>query len=111
MQNRAAKVITGASYDASSSAVLREINLDSLNVRRAKLKGVLLHKILNENSAPCLMEDLVRLRDLERYYELRNFETDLKLPKPKSNIVRRFCGIIFRAKKKATIHLAILNGF
>jgi hypothetical protein len=64
LQNHAAEVITGASY-FSSSVVLRELNPDTLNVRCAKLKSVRLYKVLNENSAQRLTENLVKHRDLE----------------------------------------------
>ena len=47
------------------------------------------HKVLNGISAPCLRENLVRLNVLPRGYELRDSETDLKLPKPKTNFLKR----------------------
>ncbi len=48
-----------------------------------------MYKILNENYSPCLRDSLVRLRDLNRGYNLRNNETDLALPKPKTNFLKR----------------------
>ena len=48
----------------------------SIHVRWAKLKSVLLYKILNKNYSPCLRDTLVRLRDLNRQYNLRNHDMD-----------------------------------
>ena len=62
---------------------------DILHVRQAKLKYVLLSKVLNENYSPCLGESLVRLTNLNRGYNLRNDETDLAIPKPKNNFLKR----------------------
>ena len=53
------------------------------------LKSVLLYKILNENYSPCLRDMFVRLRDLNRQYNLRNYDMDLALPKPKTNFLKR----------------------
>ena len=52
-------------------------------------KCVLLYKVLNEDYSPCLSESFVRLTNLNRGYNLRNDETDLALPKPKTNFLKR----------------------
>ena len=52
LQNRAARVITGARYEIRSNDLLESLQWDSLHVRRAKLKSVLLYKDLNKNSVP-----------------------------------------------------------
>ena len=51
LQNRAARVIMGTRYDdrIRSSDLLQSLEWDTLHVRWAKLKSVLLYKILNEN--------------------------------------------------------------
>ena len=54
LQNRAARIISGAEYDIRSKDILKNLQLDSLNVRRKKLKCVFLYKVLNGISAPCL---------------------------------------------------------
>ena len=92
LQNRAARVITGARYDdrIRSSDLLEGLGWDNLHVRRAKSKSnILMYKILNENCSPCLRESLVRLRELNGGHNLRNQETDLALPKPKTNFLKR----------------------
>ena len=53
----------GASYDdrIRSSDPLEGLGWDNLHVRQAKLKSILMYKILNENCSPCSRESLVRL--------------------------------------------------
>ena len=72
LQNHAARVIMGTRYDdrIRSSDLLQSLGWDTLHVRWAKLKSVLLYKILNENYSPCLRDMFVRLRDLNRQYNL-----------------------------------------
>ena len=92
LQNRAARVIARARYDdrIGSSDLLEGLGWDYLHFRRAKLKSILMCKILNENcSHACLRESLVRLGELNRGHNLRNQETDLALPKPKTNFLKR----------------------
>ena len=91
LQNRAARVITGVTYHdrIRSNDLLQLLGWDTLHVRRAKLKCILLYKVLNEDYSPCLGESFVRLTNLNRGYNLRNDETDLALPKPKTNFLKR----------------------
>ena len=77
LQNRAAKIISGAKYDMRSKAILKNSQLDSLNVRRKKLKCVFLYKVLNGISAPCLRENLQRLSGFTRGYDLRDSDTEI----------------------------------
>jgi hypothetical protein len=44
-----------------------------------------MYKILNEQSAPSLREKLIKIKDLNREYNLRSNDTDVALPKPKTN--------------------------
>ena len=46
-QNRAARVITGATYDIRSSELLDNLNWKSLKERRNYLKSIFIYKILN----------------------------------------------------------------
>ena len=88
LQNRAARIIYGANYDTRSKDILKNLKLDSLDERRKKLKCVFLYKVLNGILAPCLRENLERLTALSRGYDLRDSETDLKLPKPRTNFLK-----------------------
>ena len=83
------RIIYGANYDTRSKDILKNLQLDSLDVRRKKLKCVFLYKVLNGISAPCLRENLERLTVFSRGYDLRDSETDLKLPKPRKNFLKR----------------------
>ena len=53
-QNRAARVITGATYDIRSSVLLEKLNWKSLEERRKYLKSVFIYKILSGHTAPNL---------------------------------------------------------
>jgi hypothetical protein len=66
-----------------------------------------MYKILNEQSAPSLREKLIKIKDLNREYNLRSNDTDLALPKPKQtilnevlSIVVQCCGIVFLLRRK-----------
>ena len=89
LQNRAARVITGARLDVNSANVLEDLQWSTLDVRRHRLKGVLMCKILNRQSAPSLREKFIKIKDLNREYNLRSNDTDLALPKPKTNYLKR----------------------
>jgi hypothetical protein len=67
------------------------------DVRRHWVKSVLMYKILNEKSAPSLREKFIKIKDLNREYNLRSNDTDLALPKPKTNYLKRsfkYSGIV-----------------
>ena len=48
-----------------------------------------MYKILIEQSAPSLREKFIKIKDLNREYNLRSNDTDLALPKPKKNYLKR----------------------
>jgi hypothetical protein len=55
-QNRAARVITGATYDIRSFDLLENLNRKPLEERRNYLKSISIHKILNGHTVPNLKE-------------------------------------------------------
>ena len=61
---------------------------DTFHIRRAKLKRVLLYKVLNDDYSAFLGECLVRRTNLNRGYNLRNDEMDVALPKPKTDFLK-----------------------
>ena len=89
LQNRAGRVIIGARFDVSSANVLEDLQWSTLDVRRDRLKSVFMYKILNEQSAPSLGEKFIKIKDLNREYNLRSNDSDLALPKPKTNYLKR----------------------
>ena len=90
-QNRAGRVITGSSYDVRSIDVLDNLKWKTLETRRfhAKATVTLMYKILNDLSAPQLSNSFVKLNDTNINYNLRNIETDLALPRPYTNFLKR----------------------
>ena len=52
-------------------------------------KATLLYKILNDCSAPYLKELLMRRNSLQTNYDLRNSHTDLALPKPRCEFLKK----------------------
>jgi hypothetical protein len=57
LQNRAARVITRSSYDASSSSVLEELRWNNLYTNRKMQKSILMYKVTN-NLTPMYLQDL-----------------------------------------------------
>ena len=55
-QNRAARVITGATYNIRSSDLLDNLNWKPLEERQNYLKSIFIYKILNGHTAPSLKE-------------------------------------------------------
>ena len=53
-QNRAARVLTGASYDTNSSDLLQSLSWKNLETRFKLNKVVLVYNILGSGTAPCL---------------------------------------------------------
>ena len=87
LQNRAIKVITRSSYDTNARVLLNALQLDNLYVRRRKLKAPqLMLKILKGNM-PSYLRTLFSIRNTE--YNMRNNQFKLKLPKPRTNYLKR----------------------
>ena len=51
LQNRAAKIIIGASYDVRSADVLDTLGWETLDARRSRNKSILMYKILNDHKS------------------------------------------------------------
>ena len=115
-QERAARIIAGASYEIRSADVLLAFEWENLDSRRCMSKTALLYKILNNFSAPNLKELLIKRNSLQTVYDLRNSHTDLALPKPRreflkkalSTVVLNF-GIAFRAKLRKCNQFTLLK--
>ena len=54
VQSRAARVLTGASYDIRSENVIDSLSWQTLDDRRRCAKSILMYKILNDHTAPGL---------------------------------------------------------
>ena len=86
LQNRAARVITRSSYDASSSSVLEELRWNNLYTNRNMQKAILMYKVTN-NLTPMYLQDLFVTR--VSHYNLRDSEGKLFLPKPRTDYLKR----------------------
>ncbi len=86
LQNRAARVITRSSYDASSSSVLEELGCNNLYTNRKMQKAILMYKVMN-NLTPMYLQELFVTR--VSHYRLRDSEGKLFLPKPRTDYLKR----------------------
>ena len=88
-QNRAARVVTGAKFDVSSSELLKLQNWKNLEYRFKLNKLTLMYNILNNGTAPCLRQFFSAPSDINNNYNLRNYDSDLSIPQPKKEFLKR----------------------
>ena len=88
-QFRAARVLSGASYDIRSADTIQTLSWDTLDARWLCAKSTLMYKILNDDTAPNLSNSFVRRNADQTDYHLRNSATNLTLPKPKREFLKR----------------------
>ena len=88
-QSRAARVLTGASYDIRSADLIDSLSWQTLDDRRRCAKSVLMYKLLNDHTARGLRNYFVRRNVDQTNYHLRNTASDLTLPKPKRYFLKR----------------------
>ena len=88
-QNRAARIITGASYEIRSADVLRSLAWENLEIRQRTTKSTLMYKVLNDCAGPNLKDALMRRDLVQTSYNLRNTYTDLTLAKPKREFLKK----------------------
>ena len=69
--------------------MLNNLKWKTLETRRFHTKATLMYKILNDLSAPQLSNSFIKLNDTNINYNLRNLETDLALPRPYTNFLKR----------------------
>ena len=89
LQSRAARVITGAKYEERSVDILQGLGWEFLDKLRSKRKSIMMFKILHDQSAPLLRNLFLKAEDCQGRYDLPNRDTDLALPKPKINYLKR----------------------
>ena len=88
-QNRAGSIISGANYEINSADVLESLVWKILEERRKRSKSILMYRILNNRAAPILKEQFTRSSDLPENYNLRCRRTDLILPNPKRDYLKK----------------------
>ena len=88
-QSRAARVLTGANYDIRSADVIQTLSWDKLDAKRLRAKSTLMYKILSDHTAPNLRNSFVRRNVDQTDQHVRNSATDLTLPKPKREFLKK----------------------
>ena len=88
-QSRAARILTGANYDIRSVDIIQALSWDTLDEKRLRAKSSLMYKILNDDTAPNLRNSSVRRNVEQTNFHLRNSATDLTLPEPKREFLKR----------------------
>ena len=88
-QSRTARLITGASYDLRSVDFLYALSWETLDVKRSCTKSVFMYKILSNYTSPNLKESFSRRNECRNIYNHWNNETDLALPKPKTEFLKK----------------------
>ena len=89
LQNRAARVITGDSYDTRSKDILQKLNWKNLSERRQQKTIAYVSKAIAGNCPENISKKFEN--SYSERYDLRNNNKFLSLPKPRTNsIVRTF---------------------
>ena len=92
-QSRAARLLIGVNYDIRSAEIIQTLSWDILDARRLRAKSTLMYKILNDDTAPNLKNSFVRRNAVQTDYHLRNSATDLTLPKPERDFLKKVLNI------------------
>ena len=87
LQNRAARIITGASYLQRSSDVLCKLGWMTLEAMRKRQKAVLMFKILNGLTPPYLSQMFTHSAFFHDY-GLRSSRMNLALPKSRMDFYK-----------------------
>ena len=83
LQNRATRIITGATYNIRSKEVLEKLEWLPLKQRRIEQKAIMMYKIAN-NLTPKYMVQMFDNNHGSNYYKLINSKNDFQLPKCKT---------------------------
>lgn len=86
-QNRAARVITGRTYETRTSDVLEELDWQPLMKRFEANKSVFMYKIRNNKLPPSMMS-MFDIKENSKY-NLRSNNNDYALDKPKTNFMKK----------------------
>ena len=87
LQNRAARVITGRTYETRSKDVLKELNWQPLSERLNRNKCIFMHKIKN-NVMPQSVIDMFKIKE-NQVYQLRSNNINFSLGKPITNFMKK----------------------
>jgi hypothetical protein len=85
LQNRAARAITGRTYETRSKDVLKELNWQPLSERLKRNKFIFMHKIKN-NVMPQSVIEMFKIKE-NQVYQLRSNNINFSLGKPVTNVM------------------------
>ena len=88
LQNRAARIITGSSWDASSAPILPALKWDSLADRRTKQLKSLMFKTVN-NLVPEYLSDKFASINTIHMHNLRGAQHNLFIPRPNTEPLKK----------------------
>ena len=88
-QNRTARIIAGANYEVNSADILESLGWVTLEKRRKRNKSILMYRILNNYTTSNLKNLFTRNSALQGDYNLRNRFTDLALPIPRREFLKK----------------------
>ena len=83
LQNRAARIITGSNYDAHSKPLIKELGCKTIEDLIQYESQLIVFKSRN-GLAPQYLFDMFVASSADSRYDLRNTDTDLRLPKKNS---------------------------
>ena len=88
LQNRAARIITGKTYDIRSSEILENLGWQTLLERRQSKKALFMHKIRNNDGLPEGLTSMFTMTNNSNY-NLRSNEIDFAMSKPNTNYLKK----------------------
>ena len=88
LQNRAVRIITGSSWDASSAPILYALKWDSLADRRAKQLKSLKFKTVNNLAPEYLSDKFAGINTIHRH-NLRGAQHNLFIPRPNTEALKK----------------------
>ena len=83
LQNRAARIITNSSFDASSKPLIQKLGWKTVNDMIRHESMTIVYKSIN-NKAPPYMSEMFTRNSQDATRQLRNTNTDLRLPKKRT---------------------------
>ena len=88
LQNRAARVITGADYLTPTNEILNKFGWSNLKERRNKQKALMMFEIVN-GMTPRYLKDIFSARPGASVYNLRTSLDDIAIPRARTDYYRK----------------------
>jgi hypothetical protein len=107
LQNRAARVITGRTYETRSKDVLKELNWQPLSERLKRNKCIFMHKIKN-NVMPQSVIEMFKIKE-NQVYQLRSNNINFSLGKPVTNFMKKSIYLVTRLRPYGTAYQVYLR--